>query len=87
MENSFGLLPMKRKQELQNLYYEGKLSLSKLTPVEQQLFYGFAKDQSKLTLWMPIWALNEFVPDIDIIGRQNNIPNPKILAQIKRLRW
>jgi hypothetical protein len=39
--------------------------------MEQHLFFGFAQDQSKLTLWIPIWAIKHYVPDIDIIGKKS----------------
>ena len=39
-----------------------------LTPNEQQMFLGFANNQTQLSLWTPIWAFDEFIPDLDVIG-------------------
>ena len=68
-ENTFGLLPSKRKQELRNLLNEGKLSIKTLTPNEQKMFLGFANEQTQLGLWNPIWAFKEFIPDLDVTGK------------------
>lgn len=76
VQNTFGLLPDQRKQELRNLCHEGRLRLSQLTPTEQTLFLGFAERQSRLRLWVPIWGLDQFVPDLDVLGNYSrDLPN------------
>ena len=78
-ENTFGLLPDRRKEELRNLYYEGRLGLNQLTPAEQKLFLGFANRQSQMSLWVPIWAFDHFVPDLDIVGTIFEAPRTRLL--------
>ena len=69
---SFQLIKKKRRNHLRELLSEGKLNLESLRQEEQEIFFKFVQDQKQISLWMPIWGIEQGIVNLEVEGNSIN---------------